>query len=56
MKKFTPIIVLSILATQLLSAQSSESLKIKKQTQQNAKEIINEFTTFLRIPNVAENP
>jgi len=56
MKKFNQIIVLSILAIQLISAQSPESLKIKKQTQQNAKEIINEFTDFLTIPNIAENP
>jgi hypothetical protein len=33
-----------------------QSLKIRNQTQKNAKEIINEFSDFLTIPNVAANP
>lgn len=56
MKKLNHSVLFLILATQVLSAQSTESLKIRKQTQQNAKVIIREFTDFLKIPNVAANP
>ncbi len=40
MKKLNHTVLFLILATQVLSAQSTESLKIRKQTQQNAKVII----------------
>ncbi|UQD56304.1 M20/M25/M40 family metallo-hydrolase [Flavobacterium sp. K5-23] len=56
MKKHSQIILLLVLTTQLLSAQSVESLKIKKYTQKNANEIITEFSEFLRLPNVASDP
>ena len=56
MKKYSQIILLIVFTTQLLSAQSAESLKIRKQTQKNAKEIITEFSEFLKLPNVAIDP
>jgi acetylornithine deacetylase/succinyl-diaminopimelate desuccinylase-like protein len=56
MTKLNIIISLLVLTTQLVSAQSVESLKIKKYTQKNANEIITEFSEFLSLANVASEP
>jgi uncharacterized membrane protein len=56
MKKLNQLTLLFILTTQLLTAQSVESLKIKKYTQKNAHKIITEFSDFLSLPNVASDP
>src|SRR5687768_11225670 len=45
--------LLSFLIAQLVSAQSSEVLLIRKHTTENASSIINEFSEFLSLPNVA---
>jgi hypothetical protein len=44
------------LTTQLLTAQSVESLKIKKYTKKNANDIITEFSEFLKLPNTTASP
>ena len=56
MKQIFVLVVLNFLLIQGLSAQSPEILSIRKYTTQNAGSIINEFTSFLAIPNVAADP
>ena len=56
MKKNFVFILLNFLMIQFGLAQSSDVLTIRKFVGQNAKNIINEFTEFLFLPNVAANP
>ena len=48
--------LLSCLISQLASAQSPEVLLIRKYATENAGSIINEFSEFLSLPNVAADP
>jgi len=50
------ILALSFLISQLGSAQSAEIMTIRKFTKKNAGNIINEFSAFLSLPNVAADP
>ena len=56
MKKLNQITLLLILTTQFLTAQSVESLQIRKYTQKNANDIITEFSEFLKLPNTTVSP
>lgn len=56
MKKYLFIFLLNILIVESISAQSSESQKIKKYNTDNADNIIKEFAEFLYLPNVAIDP
>ncbi len=53
MRKQSFIILLSLLLIQQVTAQSPELLTIRKYANKNAGNIINEFTEFLSLPNVA---
>lgn len=55
MKKFVLVLLLCGLVTVSLFAQSPNAQAIGKFTQQNTSDIINEYTQFLTIPNVAAN-
>lgn len=55
MKKITVFVLLSLIANQLVSAQSPEALIIRKYGTQNADKTMREFTSFLAIPNVARD-
>lgn len=48
--------ILSFLINQLIVAQSPEVLTIRKYRRENAGNIINEFSEFLSLPNVATDP
>jgi acetylornithine deacetylase/succinyl-diaminopimelate desuccinylase-like protein len=56
MKKYSFLFLLSLLIAHLLFAQSPDVLTIRKYTNQHAGPIINEFVSFLAIPNVAADP
>lgn len=56
MKRLYLFLLLSLLVVDIVSAQSSEVLTIRKYTHENAGNIISGFTTFLAIPNVAADP
>ena len=56
MRKHLYFILLNFLVTQLTFAQTPEVLAIRKYVDKNAGNIINEFATFLSLPNVAANP
>jgi acetylornithine deacetylase/succinyl-diaminopimelate desuccinylase-like protein len=56
MKKYYFLIFFSLLTIQLVSAQSTEVLNIRKYGTKNAEGIMKEFSTFLSIPNVAADP
>jgi len=56
MRKYFFFFFLSFLIGQLVSAQSPRVLTIRKYGNQNAGNIINEFSTFLSLPNVAADP
>jgi acetylornithine deacetylase/succinyl-diaminopimelate desuccinylase-like protein len=56
MKKLNIIISILVLTSQLVGAQSVESLKIKNYTKKNANEIITQFSEFLSLANVASEP
>lgn len=56
MKKLSILLLAGFGFCQLVVAQSPEVLTIRKYGQQNAAAIINEFTSFLTIPNVAADP
>ena len=56
MKKFLFIILLTSLIGQFISAQSPGVLRIRKYVNNNAGKIINEFSEFLSLPNVASDP
>ncbi len=56
MKKYLFFFLMSVLAGQLALAQSPEVLAIRKYSNQNAGNIINEFSEFLFLPNVAADP
>lgn len=53
MKKYLSLFLFSSLLGQSIAAQSPEVLSIRKYGTKNAGNIINEFTEFLSIPNVA---
>jgi acetylornithine deacetylase/succinyl-diaminopimelate desuccinylase-like protein len=55
MKKITALVLLSLFANQLVSAQSSEVLAIRKYGTQHADKMIREFAAFLAIPNIARD-
>jgi acetylornithine deacetylase/succinyl-diaminopimelate desuccinylase-like protein len=56
MRKCAFLLPLSFLLTELLWAQSAEILRIRKFRTDNTSSIINEYTQFLAIPNVAADP
>ena len=56
MRKLLSFFFLNFLITQFTLAQSTEVLTIRKYTHQNAGVIINEFSSFLSLPNVAADP
>lgn len=56
MRKSAFLLLLSFLMTELLWAQSADVLKVRKFRTDNTGSIINEFTQFLAIPNVAADP
>ncbi|HEV7347895.1 M20/M25/M40 family metallo-hydrolase [Telluribacter sp.] len=53
MNKITPLVLLSLLTCSLVWAQSPEVLAIRKHRNQQADQLIREYTTFLSLPNVA---
>jgi len=55
MKKYSTLFFLGFLLSARSFAQSSEVLAIRKYANSNAKEMMQEFTQFLAIPNVAAN-
>ena len=55
MKKQFVFFLLSFLTIQLVTAQSSALLTIRKYGEQNAGNIIREFVKFLAIPNLAKD-
>ena len=55
MKKLLFILLITILVSQFANAQAKEILTIRKYREQNTNEIIQEFTRFLAIPNVASD-
>ena len=55
MKKFFQLVFTALLFCGSLAAQSSQDL-VKKSIQEKQTSIIDEFKTFLSIPNVASNP
>jgi acetylornithine deacetylase/succinyl-diaminopimelate desuccinylase-like protein len=56
MRKRFLFFLLSFLISELSSAQSPEVVLIRKYTTENAGSIINEFSEFLTLPNVAVDP
>lgn len=56
MRKQYLFFILSFLISGLVSAQSAEVLTIRKFGHQNAGNIVNEFSAFLSLPNVAADP
>ncbi len=56
MKKYCFFFLLVFLMGEFVSAQSPEVFTIRKYGQQNANDIMNEFTAFLSLPNVAADP
>src|SRR6266487_5282346 len=56
MRKYFFFFFLSFLIGQLVSAQSPGVFTIRKYGNQNAGNIINEFSAFLSLPNVAADP
>jgi acetylornithine deacetylase/succinyl-diaminopimelate desuccinylase-like protein len=56
MRKHLLPFLLICLFNQLVSAQSSETLTIRKYSKENAANIIKEFTELLALPNVAADP
>src|SRR5215207_6996695 len=56
MKKKFCFSLLSFLISQFGLTQSTEILKVRNYTNKNAGNIINEFTDFLSLPNVAADP
>jgi acetylornithine deacetylase/succinyl-diaminopimelate desuccinylase-like protein len=56
MRKYIVFFFLTFLIGQLVSAQSPGVLTIRKYRNQNAGNIVNEFSTFLSFPNVAADP
>jgi acetylornithine deacetylase/succinyl-diaminopimelate desuccinylase-like protein len=55
MKKYILLFLKTCVLIQFVSAQSPNVLTIRKYEQQNANNVINEFTSFLSIPNVARD-
>ena len=55
MKKYIPFIVLGSLLASIAGAQSPATLTVRKLGQQQANNIISEFTAFLSIPNIASD-
>lgn len=56
MRKRVLFLLLSFLMAQFVSAQSVETLLIRKYGKENAGNILKEFTEFLSLPNVAADP
>jgi acetylornithine deacetylase/succinyl-diaminopimelate desuccinylase-like protein len=56
MRKYFFFFLLSFLIDQSVSAQSPEVLRIRKYGTENAINMINEFSGFLNLPNVAADP
>ena len=55
MKKNTTLVLLLLIASHLVSAQSAEVLAIRKYRTQHADKMIREFAAFLSIPNIARD-
>ena len=56
MRKCIFFFLLSLLITQLVSAQSNEVVTIREYGNKNAESIMSEFNAFLALPNVAADP
>jgi acetylornithine deacetylase/succinyl-diaminopimelate desuccinylase-like protein len=56
MRKQLCLLIVSCIVGRFLSAQSTETFTIRKYTHQHAGNIIQEFSDFLALPNVAASP